>query len=256
MNLLLVHGNGGANARFQLFTAKAEAQNAPYTIHLPKLPGFEGRPLPETGEPWSWFLEALAEAVEGVAGEWVYYGHGIGGSILLEWAKRGWRNQAGEAFVPKEVILHGIIGASLQYRFFPKLMKPKLMRNLIHYLISAPFLQQRWEKKLFLYPERIPADLRQQFFADYKRCAAFPVFFDLITPAWYSEVQAAIGNQPFHFLWGSRERVIASKFLAYWKNDFPNARFTIIEGWDHFPMLEQVDEFYTELTTLIETTTT
>ena len=252
MNLLLLHGNGGANARFQLFRQIAEERNTPYTIHLPQLPGFEGRPLPEAGEPWSWFLDALAETVAiGGDGPWVYYGHGIGGSVLLEWAKRGWTNSKGQTFQPDKVLLHGIIGASLEHRFFPKLMKPMVIRQTMKALIATPALRPLWERKLFLYPSAIPENLRRQFFTDYSRCEAFSLFFDLITPDWYREVKATIGGEAFHFIWGDKERVIASKFLAYWQNDFPNSDFTIIEGWDHFPMLEQPEEFYETISKMI-----
>ncbi|MEL6660581.1 MAG: alpha/beta hydrolase [Bacteroidota bacterium] len=251
MNLLLVHGNGGANARFQLFRMIAQEQGASYNIHLPELPGFEGRPLPTTGAPWSWFLDALAETVANADGPWVYYGHGIGGSILLEWAKQGWTNSKGQTFKPQKVLLHGIIGASLEHRLFPKLMKPLLIRQTMKALIATPALRPIWERKLFLEPKAIPENLRRQFFEDYRRCAAFSLFFDLITPAWYQEVKSTIGQETFHFLWGDKERVIASKFLAYWQNDFPNSEFTIIEGWDHFPMLEQPQEFYKTISGMI-----
>lgn len=252
MNVLLVHGNGGANARFQLFRQMAEQRGAAYHVHLPQLPGFEGRPLPQSGEPWSWFLDALAETVAaGGDSLWVYYGHGIGGSVLLEWARREWTNSAGQAFKPQKVLLHGIIGASLEHRLFPKVMKPSIVRQAMKALITAPTLRPLWERKLFLDPDAIPEDLRRQFFADYGRCEAFALFFDLITPEWYREVKASIGEEAFHFIWGDKERVIASKYLAYWQNDFPQADFTIIKGWDHFPMLEQPGEFYETMTKMI-----
>lgn len=252
MNVLLVHGNGGANARFQLFRQIAEEQGADYRIHLPQLPGFEGRPLPKSGEPWTWFLDALAETVAaGGDGPWVYYGHGIGGSVLLEWARQGWTNGAGQSFQPQKVLLHGIIGASLEHRLFPKVMKPMIVRQTMKALIAAPALRPLWERKLFLMPAAIPEDLRRQFFADYDRCEAFSLFFDLITPDWYRAVQATIGQEAFHFIWGDKERVIASKYLAYWQNDFPQADFTIIKGWDHFPMLEQPQEFFETMTKMI-----
>ena len=62
-------------------------------------------------------------------------------------------------------------------------------------MIGASFLQPFWEKKLFLFPDRIPAHLRKQFFEDYRRCAAFTTFFDLITPQWYEVVQQQLKNR-------------------------------------------------------------
>lgn len=249
MNLLLVHGNGGANARFELFRAEAQKANAPFRIHLPLLPGFEGRPLAQAGKPWSWFLDALAETVaqEWDSEPWVFYGHGIGGSMLLEWARRGWQDSHGRVFKPQKVILHGVIGASLEQRFFPKLMQPTIVRRLIKMMIASPVFRPFWEKHLFLRPKEIPNYLRRQFFEDYRRCDAFPLFFDLITPDWYRSVKQALKEEPFHFLWGSKERVVASKYLQLWQQDFPKGEFTIIEGWDHFPMLEQPTSFYEQL---------
>lgn len=244
MNLLLLHGNGGAASRFQLLLNQFR-QQAP-TIHpvIPHLPGFEGRPLPQSNDYWSIFIKSLGDAVRPHQAEpWVFYGHGIGGSILLEWAGRNWDLGHGQRANPQLVILHGCIGASLEHRFFPKLMKPLVIRKLIHWLIYQPWLQKRWEKKLFLFPEQIPVEIRNQFFADYRRCAVFPVLFDMINARWYREAQQKIGDQPFHFVWGQKERVVAAKHLTYWQQDFPNATFDIIPSWDHFPMLDQPETF-------------
>lgn len=249
-NLLLLHGNGGATSRFRLFRDEVTRQEWPIRVVVPELPGFEGRPLPDTPAGWAPFLEAVAAAVAPYATErWAVYGHGIGGSLLLEWAARGWPLPDGVPFTPERVLLHAPVGASLQHRFFPRLMRPRPLRSFIHWLIYQPALQTLWERKLFLFPERIPAELRRQFFTDYRQCAAFPVFFDLITPAWYRSVLDRLTAADFHFIWGERERVIASQFVDYWRRDFPAARFTIVPDWDHFPMLEQVPDFISRMAT-------
>jgi len=118
-------------------------------------------------------------------------------------------------------------------------------------MVYTPFLQSYWEKKLFLHPEKIPTKLKNQFFTDYKNCEAFEVFFDLITPKWYQNTLAKINQQPFIFLWGDKERVVASKYLTYWQNDFPKASFTTISGWDHFPMFDTPIDFYDKLIDII-----
>lgn len=248
----MLHGNGGANARFRLFELLAQQQKANFRIHLPQLPGFEGRALPKMEDAWSPFLETLANEVkEKETDDWIYYGHGIGGSILMEWAKRNWAAADGATYPPKAIILHSCIGASLQERFFPKLMRPLWVRKLIQQLIAAPLLRPFWEQKLFLFPENIPSELRKQFFVDYKNCQAFSVFFDLITPEWYKEVQECLQEESFHFLWGEKERVVAAKYLELWKKDFPKSYFEVISDWDHFPMMEQVESFYEEINRLV-----
>lgn len=221
-------------------------------LHFPVLPGFEGRPLLADPDGWKPFLEALGTTVAGREGEaWLFYGHGIGGSLLLEWAARNWSVAGPASITPQQVVLHSPIGASLQYRFFPKLMRPAPVRQLIRWMVYQPFLQRFWERRLFRHPSKIPEGLRRQFFEDYKRCQAFPVFFDLITPVWYQAVLPRTGDYPFHFLWGDRERVVASRYLRYWQHDFPQAEFELVPGWDHFPMLDEPESFYRKLMELI-----
>ena len=249
----MLHGNGGGRTRFLPFLELVnEKASVPFKVHLPELPGFDGRPMPTSADGWAPFIEPLQKIVAPLSDEpWVVYGHGIGGSLLLEWAARGWQLQEGEAWKPAKVLLHGIIGASLEHRFFPKLMQPMLIRRTMQGLIAWPPLRPVWEKRLVLDPERIPESIRRQFFLDYAQCAAFPVFFDLITPAWYRRVQAQLRKAAFVFIWGSKERVVASKYLELWKNGFPNATFEIVDQWDHFPMLEDPAGFYEKLTAQI-----
>lgn len=252
-NLLLISGNGGGRTRFlpllELMAAEGESS---FQAHLPELPGFDGRPLPGGGLSWQPFISALQAAVATQSSaDWVVYGHGIGGSLLLEWARQGWPMPDGSAFKPRRVLLHGIIGASLEHRFFPKLMKPMPVRLLMQRLVAWPPLRPVWEKRLFQRPQDIPEAIRKQFFLDYRACAAFPVFFDLITPAWYRLAQQALKDSPYHFIWGSEERVVAARYLAYWERDFPKASFEIVPGWDHFPMLEAPAAFYHHLKQLV-----
>ncbi|MCI5082203.1 MAG: alpha/beta hydrolase [Saprospiraceae bacterium] len=253
MNLLLLHGNGGASSRFRIFEQMVKDREPGFQVFLPALPGFEGRSLLRKQDQWEPFLSALAQTVaSSPEDDWVYYGHGIGGSILLEWAARNWQTPMGVRMPPKAVVLHSCIGASLEKRFFPKLMKPLLMRQFIHRLIGWRALQPFWEKKLFLQADRIPIDLRNQFFEDYRTCIAFPVFFDMITPRWYQSVQKKLKDKKFQFLWGGKERVVASRFVLLWQRGFPNSEFKTIDSWDHFPMLEQSESFYQEITQLID----
>lgn len=253
-NLLLIHGNGGANARFQLFLEVARKEKpSKLRIHLPLLPGFEGRPFPKAEDQWAPLLQALGEVVQQAPEEkWVLYGHGVGGSMLLEWAKRGWSLPNGHRFQPHDVIMHSIIGASLQARWFPKVMALKPVRSLIHQLNPNQQLRPRWEKKLFLKPSHIPKRIRTQFFEDYRQCAAFPILFDLITPQWYDQVKDELSAQDYYFLWGGEERVVAAQYLEFWKRDFPKARFEIVPEWDHFPMLETPEAFYHKIIEILD----
>lgn len=238
------------------FLQMARQSEVDYEVVLPALPGFEGRPLPPVDDYWALFLRALEQAVldAGADAEWVLYGHGIGGSLLLEWAARDWTLAGETGWRPQAVILHSCIGASLQARWFPKLMRPLWMRRLIQRLVHTPALQPVWERRLFLQPSSIPAEQRRAFFQDYARCAAFTVLFDLITVPWYRNVQQRIGHRHFYFLWGDQERVVASRHLALWQKDFPESSFEVVPDWDHFPMLEQPGAFFSLLTERITQT--
>jgi len=252
MHVLLLHGNGGSRTRFQPLLAQLHQGHPEVQAVIPKLSGFDGRPLPPDRDYWDLFLSEIEQALgDAGAKDWVFYGHGIGGSLLMELAGRGYAFPSGQTVVPRRVILNSVIGASLHKRFFPQLMKPLGVRKTMQQLVAAPLLQPIWEQRLFQHPGRIPYPLRQQFFADYAQCEAFPVFFDLITAEWYRALLPRIDQQPFHFLWGSHERVVQAKYLKLWRNDFPRATFEVIEGWDHFPMLDQPEEFTAKFVKLL-----
>ncbi len=254
--LLLLHGNGGTRTRFLPFLDRLQSKSVDLEPFIPELAGFEGRVLPKLPDPkayWDLFLENIWKTVKPSAEEdWIFYGHGIGGSLLMELAARDYYFPNGIQVKPRKLILHSCIGASLKKRFFPKLMKPMFVRKTMQSLVASPWMQSIWEKKLFQHPENIDEDLKKQFFQDYKNCHAFAVFFDMITPQWYQKTYPKIDNQPVIFLWGDQERVVAAKYLDLWKADFPQAQFELVAGWDHFPMLDDPDTFTKKLLETIQ----
>lgn len=250
--LLVLHGNGGTRTRFEPMLALWPEHVADVSVHIPRLSGFAGRPMPEGANPWDVFLDEIGQCVlEAGEGSWTFYGHGIGGSLLMEWAARGYPLPNGERAKPQKVILHSVIGASLHKRFFPKLMRPLWVRSLMQRLIAAPWMQSIWEKRLFRFPDQIDPALRQQFFADYAQCAAFPLFFDMLTVSWYRSVRDRHQGQDWHLLWGDLERIVAAKYLSLWQADFPQAKIESAPAWDHFPMLDQALEFVQKIGNLI-----
>jgi len=243
-NVLILHGNGGSRTRFVPMLKQLISQHPELDLRIPKLSGFDGRPIPKKADHWSLFMTELEATIsDKLAEPWILYGHGIGGSVLLELAARDFTFPSGERLSVARTILHAPIGATLKLRKFPALMKPPIMRELGKWLLTRKMLRPIWEKRLFQAPQEIPAYLREQFFRDYTQCAAFGVFFDLITPAWYEAIRDQVSEQPFHFVWGEEERVINVGFVEHWRKDFPQSQFEIVAAWDHFPMLEQVEEF-------------
>lgn len=240
--ILMLHGNGGGKTRFKPYLSYINKKELDLSVHLPSLSGFDGRAIPDSLDYWEVFVRELGACID-PSKEWVLYGHGIGGSLLLEWAFRDFILPDGSHLKPKKVILHGLIGASLHKRLFPQLMKPNWIRKSMQYLIAHPVLRPLWVRKLFRKPANVPSKVLHRFFDDYAQCAAFPIFFDLITPAWYRKVQHKLQNETYLFVWGDRERVIRSKHLNLWKKDFQKSDFIVIPDWDHFPMLEEVEDF-------------
>ncbi len=245
MHLLLIHGNGGSRTRFLPFLDLLREGYPEMTPVIPRLSGFDGRDLPKVKNYWDLFLSEIEAAVmdHPEAEKWVFYGHGIGGSLLMELAARRYQFPNGLRLRPQRVILNSVIGASLDQRFFPRLMKPNLVRQLMQSLIAAPWMRSIWEKRLFQQPDQIPLALRKQFFQDYAHCAAFPVFFDLITVDWYQGILPRIQSDPFLFLWGEKERIVSARYLTLWRRDFPESTFEVISHWDHFPMLDDPQDF-------------
>ncbi|TAE47598.1 MAG: alpha/beta fold hydrolase [Bacteroidetes bacterium] len=249
--VLVLHGNGGSRTRF-LPALDILAQSYPdIKVIIPELSGFDKRPLPPSGDYWTLFLAEIERALPDTDAEWVLYGHGIGGSLLMELAARGYRFPGGRVLKPLRVILHSAIGASLDRRWFPWLMQPRWIRSLIRQAVAAPLLQPIWEKRLFPHPERIPPALRKQFFADYGHCEAFSVFFDLITDRWYRQILPRITQEPFYLLWGQKERVVAARYLPLWEQDFPRATLDIEPEWDHFPMMDDPGDFVRKFVLLV-----
>ncbi|MEL6674993.1 MAG: alpha/beta hydrolase [Bacteroidota bacterium] len=242
--ILLVHGNGGSRTRFEPSIPMLQAALPNSRMFIPSLSGFDGRPLPKSDNYWDVFIQELSETVEPEReAEWVLYGHGIGGSLLMEWGARGFPLQGGGKLKVSKVILHSIIGAALEVRFFPQLMKTRPVRWLMKKAIVSRLLRPIWIRRLFRHPENIPSALRNQFFEDYRSCDAFSVFFDLIVPEWYQAVRPSLQQLPLIFLWGEKERILKAEHLPLWKQDFPQAQFEVVPSWDHFPMLDEPEDF-------------
>ncbi len=247
-HLLLMHGNGGSRTRFLPALKEIESRFPNQPLVIPQLSGFDGRWLPDSNKYWDVFLNDLYESVSDLLEvPWILYGHGIGGSLLMELASRNFVFPNGKVMPVKGVILHSVVGPALERRVFPNVMKPKWVRKVAQQLITWPYLRSFWEKRLFQHPEALSLDLRQQFFEDYAHCTAFPVFFDLITAEWYRRVRSVCRDYPFYFLWGNKERVLNVKLLQYLQADFPYSRFEVKTGWDHFPMMENPEEFVATL---------
>ncbi len=227
--IVAVHGNGGGSTRF-----------GPMLAHVPDgvsvravdLPGFNGVPLDPALESVADYADRLADELAEHEAP-ILLGHGIGGSIALDLASRRPDTMAG-------LVLHAPVGADLDTRLFPKLMSTRPVRALIKRAISARPLRPLWRRAFF--PTGAPREVLDEFFEGYRDCAAFSQMFDIIDHDWFESL-SPVTAVPTVLLWGEHDRVLKSGQTDGIRAKVPEARVVVQPGWDHFPMIEQPEEY-------------
>lgn len=230
--LIAVHGNGGGGFRFSRLRTECK-------LLCPTLPGFEGGEVLESYQAYAHYLQQIVSTVRGPK---VLLGTGIGGSLILEYLQH----------YPDSVdavILHAPVGAKLRSRWFPRLMSLPGMAWLVKALLSARWLRPFWMRLFFRRPEALPPRLVAQFFASYGRCEAFVSMFHWINADWWEQLRPVRIRSVL--LWGGRERMLKPEQVNDFKEKLPDAEVRIVDHWDHFPMLEQPEEYSRELETIV-----
>ncbi|MCC7052081.1 MAG: alpha/beta fold hydrolase [Gemmatimonadaceae bacterium] len=236
VTVIAVHGNGGGAFRFSLV-----AERVPQDIRFvaPDLPGFgsAGRtqPLPSMRA----YAEWLADIVEATPTPRVLLGHGVGGAIVLEFLQR-------HRHLVHAVILHSPVGAQLDTRFLPTLLRARAMRWLAQQALASPTLRPIWRRRFFR--AAVPDRVVTAFFENYGRCAAFSRMFDLITPRWFDSLAPV--TIPAAVLWGGSERVVAPSLAEAYATVLPDAQVVVEPAWDHFPMLDAPVSYAGRITSL------
>ncbi|MFK7916758.1 MAG: alpha/beta fold hydrolase [Ilumatobacter sp.] len=234
VTILAVHGNGGGGTRFERVAENLPADGSRFLYF--DLPGFNGAPVDPTATDVAAYADIVAEQVESVRrpGEpVVVLGHGIGGSIALDLASR--RPDAMDA-----LILHAPVGADLDTRLFPRIMSTRPVRELIRRMISAKLFRPIWRKLFF--PIGAPKADTDTFFEGYRSCASFGQMFEIIDAEWFESLEP-VTDLPVVLLWGEHDRVLKSGQTEGIVAKAPGAVKVIEPGWDHFPMLEQPEEY-------------
>jgi pimeloyl-ACP methyl ester carboxylesterase len=236
VTVIAVHGNGGGSFRFSMV---AERVSSRIRFIAPDLPGFgyAGRPTPLLSIRS--YAEWLADAIEATSSPRVLLGHGIGGAFVLELLQR-------HRDLCDAVILHAPVGAALNRRALPTLMKPRAMRWLAQRAIASRILRPLWERRFFRSP--VPERYTDVFFSNYRKCAAFGPMFDMITPRWFNSLSPV--DIPAVLLWGGQERVLAPSQASAYLRVLPQARTVIVPEWDHFPMLDAPTSYAEQISTL------
>lgn len=245
MNILLVYGNGGGQARFTPFMEIAAIRNIhTFTFFIPELAGHEGRPIPENDDIWGVFMEDIYRIVEHKTTEpWVFYGHGTGASLLLEFADRDYTFASGHILKPRKCILHSPVGLPTQRSTFSNVSYNFFINTLVKKAPNNAFVQKQMGERLFLDMNSLSDTVRERFFEDYKNSTMLANFIELFNDKWYERTKKHVWFHHFRFLWGSEETIVKKGDHEMWKKDYPRSTYRIVEGWSKFPMLETPSAF-------------
>jgi pimeloyl-ACP methyl ester carboxylesterase len=228
--LVAVHGNGGGASRFAAMTA---AVGDRVRLQAVTLPGFSTTPRDPALTTVSAYADRLADLFEPSERPPVVLGHGIGGSFALDLASRRPEVMSG-------LILHAPVGANLDTRLFPRIMSTSPVRALAKRLIAARAPRPLWRRLFF--PHGAPRPVLDTFFDEYRTCEAFGQMFEIISPAWFQQLQP-VRTVPTVVLWGEHDRVLRSGQADVILDKVPGAEVIVQPGWDHFPMIEQPQEY-------------
>lgn len=231
--IVAVHGNGGGASRYDLLEPELPGD---VEFRAVTLPGFSTSPKDPSLRTLGDYADRLADLFEDLDRP-VVLGHGIGGSICLDLASR-----RPELF--GALVLHAPVGASLDTRLFPRLMSGRPVRAVVRRAISSRPLRPVLRRLFF--PHGAPKATLDRFFDEYRHCEAFGDMFDLIDRAWFDSLRPVTGV-PTVLLWGGRDRVLRSGQSDEIRSKVHDAEVVIKENWDHFPMIEQPQEYAREI---------
>ncbi len=234
--VVAVHGNGGGSFRFDRLHAYIPPS---IDFHAITLPGFGRAPKDPTLRTLSDYADHLA-AVCAEFDQPVLLGHGIGGSIALDLTQR-------HASAISGVILNAPVGARLDTRRFPQMMRIPGAKQVVQRAMSSRLLRPILKKKFF--DATVPDDFLDQFFEEYRHCSVFADMFDIITPTWFERLVPV--DLPAVVWWGQNERVLGADQADAFLRVLPRGHIVLEPGWDHFPMVERPSEYAARLAELV-----
>jgi pimeloyl-ACP methyl ester carboxylesterase len=239
VTVIALHGNGGGGYRFHRVEPYLPRQILFQAVTLPGF-GFEPRDPSIRGlrDYADWLANTVVSEAEAPV---ILLGHGIGGSLVCEFVQH-------HAGLVDGVILHAPVGAALDKRWFPRLMKLPGMRRTAQAILGSPLFQPVWSRLLFRRP--LPKAVLRRFFAEYRACQVFGELFDWIDARWFDSLQPVY--TPAVVLWGERERVLRSGQASTFERLFPNHQRVLVPDWDHFPMLETPESYAEEIARCVD----
>ncbi len=223
--LYLLSGNGSINAWWE--------DTLPYfqeTTPIPlELPGFGDNPS-DRFHSISQLADALIEMTE--PGHPIFAA-GVNGLVALHALAR----RPGHF---STLYLLAPVGAFLWKRRFVKLMSPKPVRKLIHYLL-------RTRPKLFArkFSSKKWTDAQYRRMGEgYGKCKAFQEYFDFVNPVEALDLLEYVTDRVV-LIWGRNDAVLGLKQAAAWDSILPRAELEVVvkEDWEHYPYIDDPKGF-------------
>ena len=238
ISIIAIHGNGGGGFRFEiakpLFSSNINFLN-------PSLPGFNSTNNHSINLTMKQYAEWLANYIKDIESPRILMGHGLGGVFVLEFLQH-------YPDMVDGVILHSIVGANLNKRIFPKLMKLPLVAWLTKNIIAHPIARPVISRKFF--QKKINKLYENKFFEAFAKCNAFEKMFHLIDYSWFKNLSPA--HIPAAFLWGENDWILKKKEMDAFQNLFPFSYKDVVHDWDHFPMIDRPESYAFEVTRLAD----
>ncbi len=236
LSIIAIHGNGGGGFRFQ--RTLEYFSNYDVRFVAPTLPGFADKPKDPSLKTLGDYAHVIKDYIEAEKRPRVMLGHGIGGSMGLEVCKEFPNLLDG-------IILHSPVGALLDKRLFPKIMKVPGVARLGRAIFTSTILRSHYIEKMFTH--HVPRNYLDQFFKEYERCSVFEDMFRLIDYQWFSslkpmDVRACI-------LWGQHD-FLSENHAEEFEKLLPNSWSEKVASWTHWPMIE-VPQHYAKVVTEI-----
>jgi pimeloyl-ACP methyl ester carboxylesterase len=239
ITIVPIHGNGGGALRFARLLPHMPTDVALQPITLPGFADQAADPALRSLADYAGHVHSLLADLPRPR---LLLGHGIGGSIALEFVQH-------YAAAIDGLILHAPVGTRLDRRLFPRLMRLPGTRPALQALISSALLRPFFYRRFF--QQAVPRDYVDRFFQEYGRCRVFGQMFDLITADWYRHLQPV--DLPAVLLWGEDEKVLSVDQIEDYRRLLPNSRARIVPAWDHFPMIDRPADYAAEITVLART---
>ena len=233
-SITAIHGNGGGGFRFDL--SKPLFPNN-IKFYNPTLPGFDSSKTQTNKLTIKEYADWIADYLLDIPRPNILMGHGLGGVFLLEFLQK-------YAYLIDGVILHSIVGANLNKRIFPKLMKLPKAAFLIKSFIASPVFRPIISRKLF--QTKIDSNYEKLFFEAFGKCGVFENMFQIINYSWFKSLSKV--HLPTIFLWGEKDWILKPNEIRELQSLFPNSSKLIIPDWDHFPMIDKPESYVYQIT--------